>query len=52
MGNNAKLFVTCDDGGSHEFDNDKEYFSQQQRNQSISLGRLKKDHFDIVNNLL
>ena len=45
MGNNAKLFVTCDDGGWHEFDNDMEDLSQQQQNQSISLGRLKYDHF-------
>ena len=45
MDDNAKLFVTCDDGGSHEFDNEKEDLSQQQRNQSISLGRLENDHF-------
>ena len=31
MDDNAKLFVTCDDGGSHEFDNDKEDLSQQQQ---------------------
>ena len=31
MCDNAKLFVTCDDGGSHDFDNDKEDLSQQQQ---------------------
>ena len=31
MDDNAKLFVTCDDGGSTEFDNDKEDLSQQQQ---------------------
>ena len=31
MDDNAKLVVTCDDGGSHEFDNDKKDLSQQQQ---------------------
>ena len=31
MDDNAKLFVTCDDGGSYEFDNDREDLSQQQQ---------------------